>query len=353
MAAIQQRKVQEGLQFMREAEKSMKTSWLKWKPDLDSAADRYMKAGNSFKAGRSYPEAEDAFKKAAEAYYNNNSFFHSAKALEQAASVLKEMKRISEAVELIERAGMQYRESGSPDTAAMCLIRGGKMCEGMEASKAINMFLSAGDLNVGEDKIREGIEPMVHAVRLLLKTKRYEEAIGVKKKILELYGSIENFAMMYKTVLGLVVVYLHESDYVAADKCYKDSFSIPGFGSSEEAEAAERILQYFDEGDADGLKSCTSQPLFTYLDNEIAKLARSLRVPGDFPENPSKPNKPKNELFDKPKSVEKDYSNKDEDEEEDEDDDDEQLDTELEKTEESAKALTNPDEEDEFAGGLC
>ena len=53
---------------------------------------------------------------------------------------------------------------------------------------------------------------------------RYEEGIAVKKKILELYAGLENFVMMYKTVLGLVVVYLHQSDYVAADQCYKDSF---------------------------------------------------------------------------------------------------------------------------------
>lgn len=30
--------------------------------------------------------------------------------------------------------------------------------------------------------------------------------------------------MMYNTTLGLIVVYLHESDYVAADQCFKDSF---------------------------------------------------------------------------------------------------------------------------------
>jgi hypothetical protein len=53
---------------------------------------------------------------------------------------------------------------------------------------------------------------------------RYEEAIGIKRKVLELYGSLDNFVMMYKVVLGLVVVYLHESDYIAADKCFKDSF---------------------------------------------------------------------------------------------------------------------------------
>lgn len=84
---------------------------------------------------------------------------------------------------------------------------------------------------------------------------------------------------------------------------------------------------------------------------QIAKLARSLRVTGDFPENPSKANKPKNELFDKPKSVEEDYSKELEDE--DDEDDDDQLESELEKTEESAEAVTNPDEDDEFAGGLC
>ncbi|KAK3729578.1 hypothetical protein QZH41_017183 [Actinostola sp. cb2023] len=191
-------------------------------------------------------------------------------------------------------------------------------------------FLLSSDAH-GEDKIREGIEPMIQAIRLLLKRKRYEEVVNIKIKVLDLYQSIENFAMMYKTTLGLIVVYLHESDYVAADQCFKNSFSIPGFSGSDEAEAAEKVLECFDEGDADGMKTCTSQPLFTYLDNEIAKLARSLRVPGDLPGNPPRPSI-KNELFDKPEDVELD----------------DQFDNEQESTEE-----TKPEEEDEFAGGLC
>ena len=46
-------------------------------------------------------------------------------------------------------------------------------------------------------------------------------------------------------------------------------FRIPGFGGSDEAVAAEKILDCFDQGDGEGMKACTSQALFTYLDNEV------------------------------------------------------------------------------------
>ena len=45
--------------------------------------------------------------------------------------------------------------------------------------------------------------------------------------------------------------------------------SIPGFGGSEESAAAEKLLECFDQGDAEQLKICTSRPLFKYLDNEV------------------------------------------------------------------------------------
>lgn len=44
---------------------------------------------------------------------------------------------------------------------------------------------------------------------------------------------------------------------------------IPDFGGSDEAVAAEKILECFDQGDAQGMKTCTSQAIFTYLDNEV------------------------------------------------------------------------------------
>lgn len=191
------------------------------------------------------------------------------------------MKNVTEAVSLVERAVEMYRQSGNPDTGAFALIRGAKLCDSSDPAKAAELYILASEMNVSEDKVREAIEPLSKAINLLLKLRRFPEALNVMKQQRKLYEQIENFQMMSKVVLSMVVVHLHESDYVAADNCYKDSFEIPGFGSSDEAVAAEKILDCFDRSDSDGMKSCTSQALFTYLDNEIAKLSRSLRVPGD------------------------------------------------------------------------
>ena len=44
---------------------------------------------------------------------------------------------------------------------------------------------------------------------------------------------------------------------------------IPDFGGLDEAVADEKILECFDQGDAQGMKTCTSQAIFTNLDNEV------------------------------------------------------------------------------------
>ena len=41
-------------------------------------------------------------------------------------TVLKEQKKMPEAIQLIEKACMMYMENGTPDTAAMALDRAGK-----------------------------------------------------------------------------------------------------------------------------------------------------------------------------------------------------------------------------------
>lgn len=77
--------------------------------------------------------------------------------------------------------------------------------------------------------------------------------------------------------------------------------------------------------------------------SQIAKLARSLRVPGDVPENPSRV--AKNQPFDKPiPDIKLENSI---------DDNEDDFDEDLESTEEQTTAKQNQEEEDEFEGGLC
>ena len=53
-------------------------------------------------------------------------FSRTCRALEQAGSMLKEMKKMDEAAELMQRAGSLYQEHGTPDTAALVLVKAAK-----------------------------------------------------------------------------------------------------------------------------------------------------------------------------------------------------------------------------------
>ncbi|XP_018935961.2 N-ethylmaleimide-sensitive factor attachment protein, gamma a, partial [Cyprinus carpio] len=80
--------------------------------------------------------------------------------------------------------------------------------------------------------------------------------------------------------IAQVLVHLHRGDYVAAEKCVRESYSIPGFSGSEDCVAVEQLLQGYDEQDEEQVSLVCTSPLLRYMDDDYAKLAISLKVPG-------------------------------------------------------------------------
>ncbi|CAH0703131.1 unnamed protein product [Spodoptera exigua] len=83
-------KVFEAREHCKAAEKFLKTSLLRWKPDYDSAADEYSQAAQCYRIARDAANSKDCHLKASECYKKNNAFFHAAKALENAVLVCKD-----------------------------------------------------------------------------------------------------------------------------------------------------------------------------------------------------------------------------------------------------------------------
>uniref|UniRef100_A0A4W3IX12 Gamma-soluble NSF attachment protein n=1 Tax=Callorhinchus milii TaxID=7868 RepID=A0A4W3IX12_CALMI len=270
----------------------MKTSFMKWKPDYDSAASEYAKAAVAFKNAKQYDQAKDAYLREAESHQNNRAFFHAAKAYEQAGMMLKskvfskrgaskqEMQQLGEAVLLIEKASMMFIENGTPDTAAMALDRAGKLIENVNLNKAVELYQQAASVFENEERLRQSVELLGKVSRLLVRSRRLDEAAVSLLKEKNMYKEIENYPTCFKKTIAQVLVQLHRNDYVAADKCVRESYSIPGFNGSEDAIALEQLLEGFDEQDQDQVSAICNSPLFKYMDNDYAKLALSLRVPG-------------------------------------------------------------------------
>uniref|UniRef100_A0A7N9D1E8 Gamma-soluble NSF attachment protein n=1 Tax=Macaca fascicularis TaxID=9541 RepID=A0A7N9D1E8_MACFA len=264
-------KINEGLEHLAKAEKYLKTGFLKWKPDYDSAASEYGKAAVAFKNAKQFEQAKDACLREAIAHENNRALFHAAKAYEQAGMMLKEMQKLPEAVQLIEKASMMYLENGTPDTAAMALERAGKLIENVDPEKAVQLYQQTANVFENEERLRQAVELLGKASRLLVRGRRFDEAALSIQKEKNIYKEIENYPTCYKKTIAQVLVHLHRNDYVAAERCVRESYSIPGFNGSEDCAALEQLLEGYDQQDQDQVSDVCSSPLFKYMDNDVSR----------------------------------------------------------------------------------
>uniref|UniRef100_A0A8C9RJM8 Gamma-soluble NSF attachment protein n=1 Tax=Scleropages formosus TaxID=113540 RepID=A0A8C9RJM8_SCLFO len=262
----------------------LSTSFMKWKPDYDSAASEYAKAAVAFKNAKQLEQAKDAYLKEAECHTNNRAYPCAFWALEQAGMMLKDMQRMPEAIQYIEKASTMYVENGTPDTAAMALDRAGKLIEPVDLDKAVHLYQQAASVFENEDRLRQAAELLGKASRLLVRLRRFDEAAVSLQKEKNMYKEIENYPTCFKKTIAQVLVQLHRNDFVAADKCVRESYRfislIPGFSGSEDCVAMEQLLQAYDEQDEDQMSRVCNSPLLKYMDNDYAKLAISLMVPG-------------------------------------------------------------------------
>uniref|UniRef100_A0A4W5QSH8 Gamma-soluble NSF attachment protein n=1 Tax=Hucho hucho TaxID=62062 RepID=A0A4W5QSH8_9TELE len=261
-------KINEAHDHIAKAEKYLKTSFMKWKPDYDSAASEYSKAAVAFKNAKMLEEAKEAYLQEAEAHTNNKTY------------PFTDMQRIPEAIQYIERASMMYVENGTPDTAALALDRAGKLIESQDLAKAVDLYQKAASVFENEDRLRQAVEMLGKASRLLVRQHKLDEAAVSIQKEKNMYKEIENYPTCFKKTIAQVLVHLHRNDFVAADKCVRESYSLPGFSGSEDCIALEQLLQGYDEQDEDQVHCVCNSPLFKYMDNDYAKLSISLRVPG-------------------------------------------------------------------------
>ncbi|XP_063076236.1 N-ethylmaleimide-sensitive factor attachment protein, gamma b [Engraulis encrasicolus] len=273
-------KINEAHEHIAKAEKCLKTSMTKWKPDFDGAATEYSKAAVAFKNAKQFDQAKEAYLKEAEYHTENKALFHAAKAYEQAGMMLKDMKRMPEAIQLIEKASIMYVENGTSGTAGIALDRAGKLMEPMDLNKAVDLYQKAADVFENEDRLRQAAELLGKASRLLVRLRRLDDAAVSLQKEKNMYKEIENYPTCFKKTIAQVLVHLHRGDFVAADKCVRESYSLPGFSGSEDCVSMETLLQGYDEQDEDQVYRVCNSPLLKYMDNDYAKLAISLRVPG-------------------------------------------------------------------------
>ena len=269
-------KIEEGNAHIRQAEKSLKTSLLKWSPDFDVAASEYTSAATCFRIVKSYEQCKECLQKASDCYKQNKSWFHAAKSIEQAMLICKEMGNLEDVPKLAHSSCTLYQMHGSPESGATVLDKAGKLMESHDAPKALDLFKRAATVVMGEDSPRQAAEYMSKVARLLVKLQMYDEAADAIRREIGMHQAIDHAPSVGRLTVVLVLVQLARGDQVAAEKAFKEWGN---YCEVPEVQTLEMLLQAYDNEDADAAKAALNSPFIKHMDVEYAKLARGLPLP--------------------------------------------------------------------------
>ncbi|KAF9124865.1 hypothetical protein BGW39_007847 [Mortierella sp. 14UC] len=282
MGASEEARLKDAIDYMKEADKNTEKSWFK-KPDWDIAAQYYEKAGQAFKAGKSYDQAVQAFIKASDSMIHATSYFMAGRALENGGNIaLQNLGQPERAADMYKRASELFMQNMTPDRAAEMLEKSAKAMEPISVDQAIELYIGACNIYEGEDRARYATDTFKRTIALLIKHKRFEKAIEILQRLGNVQKDTPNKMAYYKTLLSIIIVQLATGDEVEAGKRFQAYCSVDGFVKSEESSVAHQMLDAFEHRDQAYYNHAAGRQHVGFLDNEVARLARSIVISEDL-----------------------------------------------------------------------
>ncbi|KAI7887860.1 uncharacterized protein EV154DRAFT_426736 [Mucor mucedo] len=270
--------IRDGVKFMQQGEKAASKGLFR-KPDWDIAAGYYERAATAFKIAKSYDQAVQAYAKASEALFKADAIHLAGKAMESAAFILAQnLNQPQRAAEAYQRASDYFMTQGSIDRAAEQLDKAGKALENVDVNASYEMYSKACTLYEQEDRGRFAVDIFKRAIALLIRNKKYDKAIDMLRRQSVILQKFTSRSHLYKANLSILILILAIGDDVEAGKQFS-------YMCGEEAEIGEDLLKAYDTRDQELLEQTVRLQHVTFLDNEVAKLARLLTVPGEVLSN--------------------------------------------------------------------
>jgi len=208
---MEKRKQAEAEAALSDAAKCERSGWLKSR-DLDGAASAYERAATLFRVARAYPQAIEAYMKAADAQQALESAAAAARLLESAAVLAKDnLKAEANAAALYERASELHLGVLSLDRAAAALCKAARTIEGSDTPRACALMLRACSLfDDGEEEaqLRHSADTFGAAVALLLRAGRRSETAALLRRQVLVYARLRRTHDVARSELSAVIINL-------------------------------------------------------------------------------------------------------------------------------------------------
>jgi tetratricopeptide (TPR) repeat protein len=237
---------------------------LKFKPDYFQAATHMLEAAQCFAAARMETESRAAYIKSGDLRLKDQDHSSAARAYELGGSY--------------DKAAECYMICGSLDQAVRSLLR--KASSSEDAAVQLDCYEKAIDV-YSKDDSKDVLSSDVYKqyITKLLQTGNLDKYLEVSQKYVEVLSRIEQWPFVHKEILGQVIVNLARNQIVGAERLLSgQNLNIQGFVHSAEFAAGDDLISAFREHDEDGIKRIIAKPCVTYLNTEIVRIARSIKV---------------------------------------------------------------------------
>ena len=221
--------------------------------------------------------AKECWESAAQGHIAQKSNWHAAKAMERAGEMSRDAGNYNEVQVCFRRAAELYLEEGRPNTASEAIVKAAKSLESVDPPAASKLYDQA--LEWIEDGGKEGLAADTYrsAIGHAVRSERWAEAVAILVRFAAACLNINAMNSLCKSYLGAVVVWLHAGDANAAWCTYQDALGVVEFNTSQEAVAAEELLNAYRAADSEAIAGVvSSQHCYTHLEPCIARLAKKL-----------------------------------------------------------------------------
>jgi tetratricopeptide (TPR) repeat protein len=292
--ALQDKKRKEAAENLHRAEKCLKKTMFQWNPDYLTAAPYIEKAAECFRAAGDLEQAKKIFIKAAEIQNKNKSSFRAAQHTETAAKILQQIikenrydgpnksSQLVEMKKLYEKSSSFYGDMGELGKSAESLMKGASALEesGESGSNIKDMYLRACSLLESQGKPHFAVETFRKTLAYLVKKELYADAVKLLERKVAIFKSIDQDANVHKCYLSEIVLLLTLGDVAAADKAYMQHLQDDEYLKSDECALGEDLLRGFRSGNEELVQTTIKKQGFSFLDNQIGRLARKLSIYG-------------------------------------------------------------------------
>jgi len=272
-------------EHMKEAKKAIGTSWwsFKCRSDFVTASVEYNNAAACFKNAKMFPESIEAWRKAANLQELQFDHWSAGRAYSAAAALCVDGPGGHEAAaENYQEAFRCFRFASKPDIAAKTQIKLAELYEKHDATDlAKKAWLDAVSTLQDDDVANAELsETYKHYIGFLVRRSLIEDAIVATDGHIEILKNQGHFSFVHKEILAKVVLVLHgNQDTVRAQEVIDSSNAIDGWLMSREAKVGCDLVDTFRNCDAEACEKLVKDQIFSFLQLEVARTARQLRVP--------------------------------------------------------------------------